>query len=56
MVEDICESKENISNQQNGYFTQPQFYEKPILAQNQEIKLLKKQILKESQKFTQHFS
>jgi hypothetical protein len=42
IVGDICESKDNISQQLKGIVSQHKFYEEQILSQNQEIKLLRK--------------
>jgi hypothetical protein len=50
-LEDICESKENISNQLKRFVTQHKFYEEHILTQNEEIKLLKREIQRQSEKF-----
>jgi hypothetical protein len=56
MLGEICESKENISKQLKGFVAQHKFYEELILAQNKEIKLLKKKIRKQSQKDNNHFA
>jgi hypothetical protein len=51
IMNENCESKETISEQLKGFVSQHKFYEKLILAQNQEIILLKKKIHKQSRKF-----
>jgi hypothetical protein len=55
IVSEIFESKETISNQLKGFVSQHKFYEELILAQNQEIMLLKKALHKQSQKFNHRF-
>jgi hypothetical protein len=56
MIEDICSSKENILKELKGFIGQHQFYEELILAQNQEIQLLKHKIHKQSLKLTNRFN
>jgi hypothetical protein len=56
MLGDNCESKENVLKRFKGFVAQHTFYEELILVQNEETKLLKKKIHKQSQKFKNHFA
>jgi septin family protein len=56
IAENICESKAAISRQLKGLISQHQFYEEQILSQNQEIKLLRNNIHKQSQKLNHQMS
>jgi hypothetical protein len=44
MIQNISKSKENIPKQLKGFIRRCQFFEKLILAQDEEIKFLKKKI------------
>jgi hypothetical protein len=56
ILQDLSKSKTNISKQLKGFVDQLKLNDELILAQNQEIKLLKKKIRNQSQTFNHQFT